>query len=338
MLFVTILVFVVLSMTDNVLCESCHVWPEPKSCVTDGTTYHVDTQVRLRTNAKGTVLDNAFERTLVSSLSHVSSTKDGRTLQIVNGTIDTIDVQLDDVDDVSLNMRTNQSYEILIRAPTTIVRASTIYGAMYGLETLSQLMQDGFVVSGAHIKDEPDYAWRGLMIDSGRRFVPPSTLKNLMDTMGRVKLNVLHLHASDMCRFGVESLLYPNLTASLTGIHGGFYTQDDIRDLVGYGQDRGIRIVPEFDIPGHSRGFIPIESKGIEFCEPHSPSRSQLHGTNATYDVLYNILGEMAQLFPDEVFNIGSDETAVRSHAARAHTHPHNRILLTTSQRNVPSG
>jgi hexosaminidase len=90
------------------------------------------------------------------------------------------------------------------------------------------------------------------MVDTGRRFFPMPLLENLLNTMAGAKLNVLHLHASDMCRFGVESKVFPNLTASLTGIHGGFYTQANITALIAYAGDLGIRVVPEFDLPGVS--------------------------------------------------------------------------------------
>ncbi len=86
------------------------------------------------------------------------------------------------------------------------------------------------------------------MIDSGRRFFPVPLVENLLDTMAATKLNILHLHASDMCRFGVESKKFPSLTKSLTGIHAGFYTQDDVKLLQQYAKERGIRVVPEFDV------------------------------------------------------------------------------------------
>ena len=72
----------------------------------------------------------------------------------------------------------------------------------------------------------------------------------------------------DHCRFSVESKKFPALTSSLTGDRGGFYTQDDIRELVAYGQARGVAIVPEFDVPGHTRGMLPLEASGAEFCDP----------------------------------------------------------------------
>ena len=86
---------------------------------------------------------------------------------------------------------------------------------------------------------EPEYKWRGLMIDSGRRFFPMPLVKNLMDTMAANKMNVLHLHASDHCRFGVESKNYPKLHTALTGIHKGYYTQEDVKDMIAYGKKNG---------------------------------------------------------------------------------------------------
>merc|ERR1719361_931528 len=107
--------------------------------------------------------------------------------------------------------------------------------------------------SSVSVVDAPQFVWRGLMIDTGRRFFPMPLVKNLLDTMSFNKMNVLHLHASDLCRFSVESKKYPNLTKSLTGIHAGHYTQKDIADMIAYADARGIRVVPEFDVPGHSR-------------------------------------------------------------------------------------
>jgi hypothetical protein len=138
------------------------------------------------------------------------------------------------------------------------------------------------------------------------------TVKNLLDTMAGTKLNVLHLHASDHCRFGVESKLFPNLTNALTGIKGGFYTQQDIKDMIAYAGDRGIRVVPEFDLPGHSRGYMPIDGD-VEFCTDSS-SKSQLYGDPAgtTLKTLKALMKEMSELFTDEIFNIGCDETAAK--------------------------
>jgi hexosaminidase len=181
---------------------------------------------------------------------------------------------------------------------------------MYGLESLVQLADadTGMLPHGrVSVTDAPDYAWRGLMVDAGRRFFPMSLLTNLLHTMAAAKMNVLHLHASDMCRFGVESKVHPELTANLTGIHAGFYSQDDITELQGFAHGLGIRVVPEFDVPGHSRGWRPVAT--VDFCTQDN-EQSQLFGSNATYDAVHAVLKEMSGLFTDEVFNIGCDETS----------------------------
>lgn len=210
-----------------------------------------------------------------------------------------------------VSSRTQYDYGIEVNEDGVQVRAASIYGAMYAFETLTQLANEHGGLPHMSLSDSPMYEWRGLMVDTGRRFFPVPLLKNLLDTMQGVKMNVLHLHASDYCRFSIESKIYPNLTAALTGVMGGFYTQEDIADLIAYAGDRGIRVVPEFDIPGHSRGFLPIESEGIEFCTD-SADRCQLYNDpkNSTTNVLKKLFKEMAGLFSDEVFNIGCDETS----------------------------
>jgi len=213
------------------------------------------------------------------------------------------------------SIRTNQSYTLTVENGVAVGTATSQYGLIYALESFTQLIEDTGTLPGTTItiRDAPAYQWRGLMLDAGRRFIPVSTVKNLLDTMAAVKLNVLHLHASDMCRFGVESKKYPNLTASLTGIHAGFYTQKDIADLVNYAANAGIRVVPEFDVPGHSRGIRPLMSNGVQFCRGEDADDNQLYNDPAgkTYGIVRDLLQEMSTLFPDEVFNIGCDETGI---------------------------
>lgn len=136
-------------------------------------------------------------------------------------------------------------------------------GCLNGLETLVQLLNHTRALphSNISISDAPNFVHRGVMVDTGRRFWPMPLLQNVIDAMAASKMNVLHIHASDMCRWSVQSLLYPELTASnvSTGhpaldaawLSGkGVHSQDDISGLVAYARDRGIRVVPEFDMPG----------------------------------------------------------------------------------------
>eukprot|EP01052_Picozoa_sp_SAG31_P011488 SAG31_NODE_651_length_13184_cov_4.999541_9_plen_356_part_00 len=131
-----------------------------------------------------------------------------------------------------------------------------------------------------------------------------------------MKLNVLHLHASDHCRWAVESKLFPQLTEALRGSFAGYYTQADIRDLVSYANARGVRLVPEFDLPAHARGLLPLASNSsgnlVQFCQKQDAGyqrRDQLYGSTTTRATLEKLLTEMASLFNDNVIHIGGDET-----------------------------
>jgi hypothetical protein len=203
-----------------------------------------------------------------------------------------LDLQVDDFV-APLGIGTDSSYTLTVSAGQAVARSATIYGAMYAMETFAQLVHvEAGVLTAANVtvSDSPSYQWRGLMVDTGRRFAPVALLHNLIDTMAAVKLNVLHMHMSDFCRFAVESKLYPNLTASLTGINAGFYSQNEIKALLAYAKDRGVRVVPEFEMPGHALGFKPISAPGgLEFCAvcayPDGCEPSQLKSTPGTFKV-----------------------------------------------------
>lgn len=225
------------------------------------------------------------------------------------------------------------SYSLEVSADEALVTSCSIFGAAYALEGLAQLAgQQGVLPHNKIVvHDAPAYKWRGLMIDSGRRFFPVPLVENLLDTMAAVKLNVLHLHASDFCRWSVESKLFPNLTGSLTGVHAGHYTQADIAHLIKYAADRGIRVVPEFDMPGHSRGLLPLEGADqIHFCTD-KPSRNQLFDDPGkhTYNTVRALVGEMASLFSDDVFHIGCDETSVKGKCPLSSTFAFEQRLAT---------
>ena len=218
------------------------------------------------------------------------------------------------------NVETDYSYELTVRNATAELRAPSVFGAIYGLESFAQMLQpssaDGTVLVLPHdsiaIRDAPVYRWRGVMLDVGRRFFPVDLLHNLMETMAAVKMNVVHLHASDYCRWAVESKQFPELTKTdVTGTSPGFYTQDEIRQLVAFAADRGIRIVPEFDLPGHARALLPLADAGLKFCSFPRPNQVMRDPAGSSLKVLTALLGEMASLFPDNVLNIGADETLI---------------------------
>jgi len=211
----------------------------------------------------------------------------------------------------------DESYTLDVSDTEARIKAATAEGAMHALATFAQLIEpgpDGFEVRGVHIEDRPRFPWRGLMLDVCRHFMPIEVVKRNLDAMAAVKLNVLHWHLSEDQGFRVESKRYPRLHEM--GSNGEFYTQDQIRDIVTYARDRGIRVIPEFDMPGHSGAWFPgypelasglgpfaVGDKSVSVMDPSKES---------TYVFLDGFIAEMTQLFPDPYFHIGGDEVSPR--------------------------
>ena len=198
------------------------------------------------------------------------------------------------------------------------IKAATAEGAMHGLATLAQLIQpgpDGFQVAGVHIVDRPRFPWRGLMLDACRHWMPAEVIKRNLDAMAAVKLNVLHWHLSEDEGFRVESKRYPRLHQ--LGSNGDYYTQDQIRDIVEYARQRGIRVIPEFDVPGHSSAWFPgypeLASVPGPFALGGRSGSVMDPSKETTYTFLDGFIGEMTQLFPDPYFHIGGDEVNPRA-------------------------
>jgi hexosaminidase len=186
-------------------------------------------------------------------------------------------------------------------------------GVLRGLATLRQSITNvpgGFAIPAMAIDDAPRFIWRGVMIDVARHFYSLPTLERQIDAMERVKLNVLHLHLSDNEGFRVESRLYPQLQE---GSSSEFYSQAEMRELVSYAADRGVRIVPEFDVPGHSlamlKAYPEYASGEVEGRDYFSAMGSALNPARPeTFTFLDRLFGEMAALFPDRYFHVGGDE------------------------------
>jgi hexosaminidase len=208
----------------------------------------------------------------------------------------------------------DESYELTVSESGAKLTAPNPLGILHGLQTFLQLLEtarDGFSLPVVTIKDQPRFVWRGLLIDVGRHYIPVDILKRNLDGMAAVKMNVLHLHLSDDQGFRVESKKFPKLQGM--GSDGLYYTQAEIRDLVAYARDRGIRIMPEFDIPAHSRswfvGYPELASTpGTYKIEPGGVYTVMDPTQERTYKFLDKFIGEMAKLFPDAYFHIGGDE------------------------------
>jgi len=210
----------------------------------------------------------------------------------------------------------DESYQLTVNATGASITAPNPLGALHGLETFYQLIDNtpnGWTAAAATIDDHPRFPWRGFMLDASRHFMPLEVVRRNLDAMAAVKLNVFHWHLSDDQGFRVESKAFPKLHQ--LGSDGLYYTQDEIRGIIAYAHDRGIRVVPEFDIPGHSVSWLvgypelaagpgPYEIGrhwGV-FDPALDPANSKL------YDFLDAFLAEMTGLFPDPYFHIGGDE------------------------------
>jgi hexosaminidase len=217
---------------------------------------------------------------------------------------------------VSLDVGINESYELKITDTTIILTSQTQIGAMRGIETLLQLLSaddQGYYFFGAEVKDQPRFVWRGLLLDVCRHWMPLPVVKRNIDAMAAVKMNVLHLHLTEDQGFRVESKIYPRLHEM--GSDGDYFSQEDIRTIVSYAKDRGIRVVPEFDIPGHTSSWFVGYPELASAPGPYEIARrAGVHDPtmdptkDSTYIFLSNFLGEMAELFPDEYIHIGGDE------------------------------
>jgi hexosaminidase len=210
----------------------------------------------------------------------------------------------------------DESYSLDVSTSGVRLHAATVVGAMRGLETLQQLIQAdaaGYFLPVVSIQDTPRFRWRGLMIDCGRHFMPVEVIRRTLDGMAAVKLNVFHWHLTEDQGFRMESRAFPGLTG--LGSDGLFYTQEQAREIVAYARDRGIRVVPEFDMPGHSSawfvgypdlasapGPFHIEREFGVFDPVMDPTRE------STYKFLDTFIAEMAAIFPDHFMHIGGDE------------------------------
>lgn len=211
----------------------------------------------------------------------------------------------------------DESYTLDIDPSHIVLRAPTDIGALRGMETLLQLLEPSgaaYVFPAVHIQDAPRFPWRGLMLDSGRHFLPVANILRTLDGMAAVKLNVLHWHLTEDQGFRIESKVFPKLAE--LGSNGQFYTQDQVRDVIAYASARGIRVVPEFDMPGHIQSWLvgypelgsapgpyAISDKYGVMDAAFDPTRK------STYAFIDKFIGEMAALFPDPYMHIGGDES-----------------------------
>lgn len=227
----------------------------------------------------------------------------------------------------------DESYHLDIQSNKITINATSDLGAIHALETLLQLVQNNatnFYFPNSKISDFPRFAWRGLMMDVSRHFQPIDVVKRNIDALAAVKMNVFHWHLVDDQGWRIEMKKHPKLTELASD--GMFYTQEEIKSIVKYADDRGILVMPEIDVPGHGTAILTaypeIGSKVLTVTGGTSEKNVQASGfqnytlernagifsptldpTNPkTYQLLSEIFDEVCPLFPGEYFHIGGDE------------------------------
>lgn len=230
-----------------------------------------------------------------------------------------------------------EGYHIMISQGTLTVSCASLVGCFYAVETLKQIfnlngVRETIECNNCYIEDEPMFMYRGLMVDVCRHFFPIDTLKKIVDVMSQVKLNKLHLHLSDDQGFRLQIDKYPllNEVSSFRSgsevvangqrfvdgeSHGGFYTKDEIKDLVDYAQKHYIDVIPEIDLPGHMVAVLAAYPQysclgtPLEVRKKWGISKDILcAGNDEVYTFVKDILDEVCQMFPSAFFHLGGDE------------------------------
>ncbi|PKH51347.1 beta-N-acetylhexosaminidase [Tenacibaculum sp. Bg11-29] len=308
-------IFIEHSFSQKALSEKYNLMPWPQEVEENNT--HFIINEKLTISVLGADLKKRAHKASVSFLRRLSNRtgifiNTGFPVKTKKGAIE---INFETVS--NLNIESDESYSLEIKSNKVKINAKTDVGAVRGLETLLQLVNfnsDNHFFEGVTIKDSPRFVWRGLMIDVARHFQPIDVIKRNLKAMASVKLNVFHWHLTDDQGFRVESKVYPRLQE--IAADGLFYTQEQIKDVVAFASDLGIRVVPEFDVPGHASAILAAypelgskegyDYKVERFAGVFDPTLNP--AKEVTYLFLETLFREIAPLFPDEYFHIGGDE------------------------------
>lgn len=233
------------------------------------------------------------------------------------------------------NISSPEGYKIATDKKGITIEATSETGLFYGLQTILQIIENEGAVPYGSITDEPRFAYRGMMIDVSRHFFDKEFIKKQIDAMAHYKMNRLHLHLTDAAGWRLEIKKYPRLTQlgawrddpiwkvwwnsgrlyseeGSEDAHGGYYTQEDARELVEYAAERHITIIPEIEMPAHSEEALTAYP---EFSCTHEPYKQAdfCVGNEKTFEFLENVLTEVMEIFPSEYIHIGGDEAGKAS-------------------------
>ncbi|XP_053444723.1 beta-hexosaminidase subunit beta [Nycticebus coucang] len=227
-----------------------------------------------------------------------------------------VSVVLESECDAFPSMSSDESYSLLVKEPVALLKANRVWGALRGLETFSQLIyQDSygtFTINESNIVDSPRFPHRGILIDTSRHFLPLKVILKTLDAMAFNKFNVLHWHIVDDESFPYQSITFPELSDKGSYSPSHVYTSNDVHMVIEYARLRGIRVLPEFDTPGHMASWGKSQK---DLLTPCYPKQRQLNTfgpinpiPNTTYSFLTSFFKEISKVFPDEFIHLGGDE------------------------------
>ncbi|KAL0211981.1 hypothetical protein RCL1_005607 [Eukaryota sp. TZLM3-RCL] len=307
-------VLLLLLLASLCLCDKSRLWPTPQKALYGSDRFLLARTFSFNSDKPSTFMSNAFSRyhDLIrdSTLDISSSTTALKTISAVQFHITDYSITLND--------STDESYTLSISSSgIASVTSQTVFGALHALETFSQLIEEDpngqWIIRDCplEISDFPRYAYRGLLIDTSRHFLPVSIIKRLIDGLSFAKMNVLHWHLADAQSFSFKSINFPQLSELGAYRPDLVYDHNTIRDVVSYALERGVRVVPELDIPGHAywRNAMPeILAKCPERFSKNINNYPLDPSNEFTFEVLEKLFTEFAQVFPDYMVHLGGDE------------------------------
>lgn len=340
----------------QLLRAQVHIIPQPVEVKTGDGFFRIAPNTGIGYPANNPAMSRIAED-LARKLSAVTGFKIPAMAGVMNTSTSNITLNLNATANPTLG---NEGYQLKVTPTVTTITANTPAGIFYGVQSLMQLLpaeaEGGKKVENmewkapvADITDYPRFGWRGLMLDVSRHFFTKDEVKRYIDDMVKYKYNLLHWHLTDDQGWRIEIKSYPKLTSvgawnvKKTGRfgtfskpdsteprdYGGFYTQEDIKEIVQYAKDRFVNVLPEIDVPGHSMAAIAAYpelvgtpgtyyvNSGEKFME--WPPKGHFYGlidnsldpaSEKVYTFLDKVFGEVAQLFPFEYIHMGGDETA----------------------------
>ncbi|XP_034541366.1 beta-hexosaminidase subunit alpha isoform X2 [Notolabrus celidotus] len=299
------------------------VWPLPQSFISSPEQYRLNPQAfyfgygRQSAAQPGcTVLDTAFKRYFSLIFPDFSSGYGALRFSADKPFGVEISVDRDDCEDYP-NENSSERYNLTVSNGRASLNAETVWGALRGLETLSQLVyQDDYgssYVNKTEIEDFPRFQFRAILLDTSRHYLPVQTILKTLDAMAYSKFNVFHWHIVDDPSFPYQSRTFPDLSSK-----GAFhpmthtYTQSDVRRVISHGRLRGIRILPEFDSPGHTKSWGKGQPDLLTPCYKGSTPSGTFGPVNpalpSTYEFMTSLFKEISSVFPDSYIHLGGDE------------------------------